>query len=257
MAGTGTPAAAPSPPPLPTETPPKTDAGENTTAGSPAGARPAGHPATIPAAPHWDIYRNTACARLSLPSPTTSRGAAASQLQRRLAAQPVSGSTPPGRASPTQRGSARPTRTQTVEQYVASVPSCSTAQFACETSYSSSSMMLNGDLLGGGCASVDPDVVSHQVRVYVFAKPLVGRDKSTCSRASHLVSCGNSVSRSASSERCCSPLSNGSYSRVAGSGSSSASSWPKLSGVEPRSHDRTAARAANIPRRVRRRRHGR
>src|ERR1700730_483170 len=43
-------------------------------------------------------------------------------------------------------------------------------------------------LLGGACASVDTDVISQQVRVYVFAKPLVRRDKSTCSRASNLIS---------------------------------------------------------------------
>ena len=47
---------------------------------------------------------------------------------------------------------------------------------------------VNGGLLGGGSASVDTDVISHQVGVYVFAKPLVRRDKSTCSRASHLIS---------------------------------------------------------------------
>jgi hypothetical protein len=47
---------------------------------------------------------------------------------------------------------------------------------------------VNRSLLGGGCASVDTDVISQQVRVYVFAKPLVRRDKSTCSRASNLIS---------------------------------------------------------------------
>ena len=46
---------------------------------------------------------------------------------------------------------------------------------------------VNGGLLGGGCASVDTDVISQQVCVYVFAKPLVRCDKSTCSRASHLI----------------------------------------------------------------------
>src|ERR1700722_12041785 len=47
---------------------------------------------------------------------------------------------------------------------------------------------VNRSLLGGGCASVDTDVISQQVRVYVFAKPLVRSDKSTCSRASNLIS---------------------------------------------------------------------
>ena len=47
---------------------------------------------------------------------------------------------------------------------------------------------VNGGLLGGGCASVDTDVISHQLGVYVFAKPLIRRDKSTCPRASHLIS---------------------------------------------------------------------
>ena len=47
---------------------------------------------------------------------------------------------------------------------------------------------VNGGLLGGGSASIDTDVISHQVRVYVFAKPLVRRDKSSCSRASNLIS---------------------------------------------------------------------
>ena len=36
---------------------------------------------------------------------------------------------------------------------------------------------VNRGLLGGGCASVDTDVISQQVRVYVFAKPLIRRDK--------------------------------------------------------------------------------
>ena len=47
---------------------------------------------------------------------------------------------------------------------------------------------VNGGLLGGGRASVDTDVISHQVCVYVFAKPLVRRNKSTCSRVYHLIS---------------------------------------------------------------------
>src|SRR5580693_1655496 len=47
---------------------------------------------------------------------------------------------------------------------------------------------VNRSLLGGGCASVDTDVISQQVCVYVFAKPLVRRDKSTCPRASNLIS---------------------------------------------------------------------
>ena len=46
---------------------------------------------------------------------------------------------------------------------------------------------MNGGLLGGGCAPVDTDVISHPVCVYVFAKPLVRRDKSTSSRASNLI----------------------------------------------------------------------
>lgn len=47
---------------------------------------------------------------------------------------------------------------------------------------------VNCGLLGGGCASVNADVISEQLGVYVCAKPLVRRDKSTCSRGSHLIS---------------------------------------------------------------------
>ena len=46
---------------------------------------------------------------------------------------------------------------------------------------------MNGGLLGGGRASVDTDIISEQLGVYVFAKPLIRRDKSTSSRASNLI----------------------------------------------------------------------
>ena len=46
---------------------------------------------------------------------------------------------------------------------------------------------VNCGLLGGGCASVDTDVISHQVCLLVLAKTLVRRDKSTSSRASNLI----------------------------------------------------------------------
>jgi hypothetical protein len=65
-------------------------------------------------------------------------------------------------------------------------------------------------------------------------KPLSGATSRPARARPTSFRCGNSVSRSASSERCCSSLSIGSYSRSAGSGSSSASSCSKLSGVEPK-----------------------
>src|SRR6478736_5635553 len=46
---------------------------------------------------------------------------------------------------------------------------------------------VNCGLLGGGCGSVDTDVISHQVCLLVLAKALLRRDKSTSSRASNLI----------------------------------------------------------------------
>ena len=46
---------------------------------------------------------------------------------------------------------------------------------------------VNCGLLGGGCASVDTDVISHQVCLLVLAKTLLRWDKSTSSRASNLI----------------------------------------------------------------------
>ena len=46
---------------------------------------------------------------------------------------------------------------------------------------------VNCGLLGGGCASVDTDVISHQVCLLVLAKTPVRWDKSTSSRASNLI----------------------------------------------------------------------
>lgn len=47
---------------------------------------------------------------------------------------------------------------------------------------------MHGGLFGGCRASVDTDVTSRQLSVHIFAKPLVRRDKSTCSCASNLTS---------------------------------------------------------------------
>ena len=47
---------------------------------------------------------------------------------------------------------------------------------------------VNRGLLGRCCASADPDVLSDQLCLSVFAKSQVRRDKSTCSRAANLTS---------------------------------------------------------------------
>jgi hypothetical protein len=65
---------------------------------------------------------------------------------------------------------------------------CSPAEFTCEAQLLFIADDVNRCLLGGGSASVHTDVISQQVCVYVFAKPLVRRDKSTCPRASNLIS---------------------------------------------------------------------
>jgi hypothetical protein len=68
------------------------------------------------------------------------------------------------------------------------VPTCSPAEFTCEAQLLFIADDVNRCLLGGGSASVDTDVISQQVCVYVFAKPPVRRDKSTCPLASNFIS---------------------------------------------------------------------